>query len=476
MGEHDEVVFGPFRFDITQQTLWHGSTNVDLKPKEALLLALLAAKRPNAIAKSEIIEALWPGSEPSDAALTQTLYRLRQALNRYASVDCIRTVHGVGLQFAGAPADTHPPERANGSLDFSLFQRATHFFQRRTEDSTLEAIRLAELACTSDPAFAPGLTLLAKAYTTAGTRLFYDPQTAYWSAKRALKRAIALDPMSADAHATLATLVLFFNADWESAEACIARAKVLAPKQPSVRHASVWERLARGDYGEAIVEATHSLRARPSSPFTTALLGIALYMSGNFAEASRHFSIAREFDAGNALAIFYESCAACMLGEYDSALRLLDMIQGADIRPRVTALRGYIAARVRRIPEAHTALAELREEPNASQVSQALVQIGLGDMQAALSGVNLAFETREPGLFLVAVDPIFAPLRAYDPSLFTRIARGRRPQCDRCGTALPRPRSTDPTKLLLCFGCRQNVRDAVVSTGFIETGEVGAQA
>jgi len=476
MEERDEVLFGPFRFDIARQTLWHGQTNVGLKPKEALLLALLAANRPNPVAKNDIVEALWPGSEPTDAALTQTLYRLRQALNRYAPVDCIRTVHGVGLQFAGVPDNIGSEDAGGGNLDFSLFQRATYFFERRTESGTLEAIRLAEAACTSDPAFAPGLTLLAKAYTNAGTRLFYDPQKAYWRAKRALQRAVEIDPMSADAHATLATLLLFFNADWESAEACIERAQVLAPNHPTVRHASVWERLARGFYGEAITQATYSLRARPSSPFVTSLLAIALYMSGRFDEALRHFSIAREFDASNAPALFFESCAACLLEEYASASGLIDLIHGGDIRPRVVALRGYIAAKLRRPPEARAALAKLEAEPDPTGVSEAIVQIGLGNMQAASSAVNRAFETREPGLFLVAVDPIFAPLRAYDASLFTRIARGRRPLCDRCGAALPRPPSTDPTSLLLCFGCRQIARDAVVSTGFVETGEVGAQA
>jgi hypothetical protein len=44
------------------------------------LLALLVAARPDTVAKDEIVEKMWPHSEASDAALSQTVYRLRRAL------------------------------------------------------------------------------------------------------------------------------------------------------------------------------------------------------------------------------------------------------------------------------------------------------------------------------------------------------------------------------------------------------------
>src|SRR5271170_8115789 len=77
---HDEVRFGPFFLNVPTRRLRHNATTVPLKPKEAELLVLLAAHHGKAVSRDEIMETLWSLQKATDYALSQTVYRLRRAL------------------------------------------------------------------------------------------------------------------------------------------------------------------------------------------------------------------------------------------------------------------------------------------------------------------------------------------------------------------------------------------------------------
>ena len=97
---YTQVSFGRFLFHLTQRKLWHEGAPVTLKPKEAELLVVLSERRPDIASRDEIIERLWGGSA-SDAALNQTVYRLRQALARFDPSSHIETIPERGFRLAG---------------------------------------------------------------------------------------------------------------------------------------------------------------------------------------------------------------------------------------------------------------------------------------------------------------------------------------------------------------------------------------
>jgi hypothetical protein len=74
------------------------------------LLALLVERRPRALSKSELLEAIWPGVFVSDASLARVVNEVREAVGdspRNSRV--VRTVHRYGYAFVaeldgGAPA------------------------------------------------------------------------------------------------------------------------------------------------------------------------------------------------------------------------------------------------------------------------------------------------------------------------------------------------------------------------------------
>ena len=92
--------FGQFTFDLGARRLSRAGSEVHLTSKAIDLLALLIAKQPDAVAKKDIHEHLWPDTFVSDVSLTTLIFELRTALTESARRPrFVRTVHGYGYAF-----------------------------------------------------------------------------------------------------------------------------------------------------------------------------------------------------------------------------------------------------------------------------------------------------------------------------------------------------------------------------------------
>lgn len=411
--ERDRVRFGLFFLHLSTRQLRHNATTVPLKPKQVELLVVLAERLGRPVSRSEIIKTLWGPQKATDFALSQTVNRLRRALEAFdATTEYVRTIPGVGYHLV-APA---PSNGAAGNLlstdpAFRAYRRAAFRFKQGTRARIVESIGYFEDALALNPCFLPALIGLAHAYTSAGIRSFIDPLTAYYRAKAALAKAIGLDPTSADAFALLSFLVLFFDGDRSGARDAAEQAVTLAPQSPKARSAMVWQLLARQDYSAALVEADRALRANPSDTRTTTLLGILTYLRRGYDEACTYFAQSLAFSVADAPALFYYACALYMKQRYDDALALLDRMPRAEMASRVSYLRGCIAFRQRR--------AGARKQLE-SRLAASLTH---------------AIETREPGLFLTTIDPLYEPVWHSHPALIATIRDGCKPRCDRCSIA-----------------------------------------
>ena len=92
--------FGDCVLDERTRELWRGSEPVHLTAKAYELLRLLIAKRPAAVSKAEIYEALWPSTFVAEVNLSTLMVEVRHAIGdsprrpRY-----VRTIHGFGYAF-----------------------------------------------------------------------------------------------------------------------------------------------------------------------------------------------------------------------------------------------------------------------------------------------------------------------------------------------------------------------------------------
>jgi DNA-binding winged helix-turn-helix (wHTH) protein len=95
--------FAEFVLDTATRQLTRAGREVHLEPKALELLELLVARRPEAVAKTEVHERLWPGTFVSESNLTGLVAQVRRALRDDRRQErFIRTLHGFGYAFVGA--------------------------------------------------------------------------------------------------------------------------------------------------------------------------------------------------------------------------------------------------------------------------------------------------------------------------------------------------------------------------------------
>jgi DNA-binding winged helix-turn-helix (wHTH) protein len=96
------VRFAEFVLDTAMRQLCRGATSVHLEPKALELLALLLARHPEAVSKTQIQRSLWPDTFVSESSLTGLVAQVRKALgDDRAQERFLRTVHGFGYAFSG---------------------------------------------------------------------------------------------------------------------------------------------------------------------------------------------------------------------------------------------------------------------------------------------------------------------------------------------------------------------------------------
>ena len=94
------VLFGPFRFDLSDRTLTRDGQEIRLPPRALLILAHLLERPNRIVSKQELIDAVWKDAFVGETSLTEAVGVLRQALDDAASESAyIQTVHRRGYRF-----------------------------------------------------------------------------------------------------------------------------------------------------------------------------------------------------------------------------------------------------------------------------------------------------------------------------------------------------------------------------------------
>jgi DNA-binding winged helix-turn-helix (wHTH) protein len=106
--------FGPFRLDLGNSCLWHGTQEISLKPKTFAVLHQLVAHAGRLVTKEELFATVWPDTAIGDAVLKVCMGEVRKALGDTAKTpQYIATVHRRGYRFiapvtAIEATDAHP--------------------------------------------------------------------------------------------------------------------------------------------------------------------------------------------------------------------------------------------------------------------------------------------------------------------------------------------------------------------------------
>jgi tetratricopeptide (TPR) repeat protein len=285
----------------------------------------------------------------------------------------------------------------------------------------VKAIEHFQQAIQIAPDYAPAYAGLADAYALLGsmTNSTSPRHEAMPRARAFAEKALALDESLAEAHSSLAFVLMHFEHDWAAAEKEFQRAIALNPSYVTAHHWYAYYLVAQTRVQEALREIRLAQELDPLSLIINTDVAELLYYARQYDEAIRQAQKTLEMDPSFALAHRVLALAYEQKGMYEESLAELHTqvrLSGRADFALAELARGYALTGNR--AEAEKLLRELRalnpQNPGTS-IGLAFVYAALGDKDQAFFWLEKSARERM-GIILIKVQPYFDSLRS-DPRL-----------------------------------------------------------
>jgi tetratricopeptide (TPR) repeat protein len=323
---------------------------------------------------------------------------------------------GIRVQFGAGERAALGSRLAVNPEAHEAFLKGRYYLEKRKEATTRRAMEYFQAAIKADPEYAPAYDGLANSFITLALpeamQEALPPVVAYPQARAAALRALQLDPTSGEATATLAHIAFQIDHDWPRGEAGFRRALELSPSAHQflamqifwvgrtdealreIRAAHVLDPLSlpinaneclilggARQFDAAITQCRRALEIEPNFVITHFRLGQVFILQGKYHEAVPALRRAVELSGGCPRAVAELAMALALSGDGAQARQLLESLQAA-------ASRRYVG-----------------------QFDLALIHAALGEQEAALTGLERAFDEQSPSMSLLNWSPAFEKLR-----------------------------------------------------------------
>jgi serine/threonine-protein kinase len=342
-------------------------------------------------------------------AKAQDLFALQDELTSVV-LEELRQQLGARFSALNSIHDAPAPEA------YDLFLRARYAFNRETPMGFKEARDLFRSAAAADPNFAPAWIGIAETHMRLEWYGLEPASEAAPAVKSALAAALRLRPDSAAGLCNLAITQAGWDWDWAAAGETFQRALNAGPELATVHfHYGLDFLTPQGRLQEALEEMRLAGQLEPLSAIVDTAIGGCLYRMQRYAEAAKTLEATLQTAPGFGHAHWSFGRVLLEQGLWDEAIQHFD--RAAEIMghpPAALAESAYCQARMGRRDAAQAAIQELRrrsENEPVSPLSEALVYTGLGEDDAAMERLELAFLRRMRQLIWVNADPRFARLR-----------------------------------------------------------------
>ncbi len=431
--------FGPYSLSVEQLLLLRDGEPVALGPKVVETLLALIERAGDVVTKTALVERIWPEGFVEEANLAQNVHILRKTFRHHGVADPIETVPRRGYRFTApvrgftpvpvVPVVAEPPavaparpssrtmpamarQFAAAAAGFvfvaaaltlaatsgfghrdtpravlsddraQLYQIGRYYWNLRTRDGVRKSLDYFTRYVDADPRDARGYAALADANVAIGDYCYgtHQPPVYFARARAYASKALALDPNSVEAHATLGFLAL----DGGNAPRALAELQRAIALDPTYAPAHEWYGIAlvgRGDLAEGLRQLKLAADLDPLAVTTTAWLASAAYASGRYHDAVVYAYQTLELSPRRTDALMTLGAAYEAQGELDRAIDTFARYGavGPYYRPEAAVLLARAYARKHRLADARRELAYAR-----AHATELLVN----DLAAAASAVG----------------------------------------------------------------------------------------
>jgi len=293
--------------------------------------------------------------------------------------------------------------------------RGRQSWNTRTEPGIKQAIGFFQKALEEDDTFARAYSGLADCYSTLALLEFIAPSEAYPKAKDAVGKALALDPMLAEAHTSLGLIRFQYDWDWKGAEEEFNEALRINPSYAPAHHFFADYLKAMGRFDEALVEIG---KARELDPLNLAIntgVGHVLYLSKRYDRSIEQYKKAVDLDPNFTLTHIWFGRPYLEKGMYTEAIsELRTAVKLSGEGTLALAMLGHGLASAGKKEDAQKILDQLVERSKTRYVPSywvAVVYNGFKDTEQVLKWLRRAYEERSSWLVWCNVEPRFDWLR-----------------------------------------------------------------
>ncbi|MEN3330673.1 MAG: hypothetical protein V7641_38 [Blastocatellia bacterium] len=302
---------------------------------------------------------------------------------------------------------------------YQAYLKGRYCLSSGTTENAYKAIEYFNQAIQADPLDALAYAGLADSYTyLSGIRsAALPPREALPKAKAAAQKALAIDEELAEAHLSLALVILRFDWNWFGAEQEFKRAIELNPTYAPAHfwYAEFFRAMQRPE--EMAREVKLAYEIDPLSPGINLARSLPFHLAGEYEQEIEWVNKVVETNPNYPHSYFSIGASYTLLGRYEEAIAAFE--KAASLMGRTADMLsgiGYVYAVAGRKAAAQEVLEELQAMAKRQYVppgAMALVYLGLGEHDKALEWLEKAVDVRASGMIYLRSDRRFDALGVY---------------------------------------------------------------
>jgi len=295
---------------------------------------------------------------------------------------------------------------------FDAYLRGAKAFSTRTDArdcqtaaaAYTEAIRL-------DPKYALAFAARSSAHSCYAEEFATGPavREAFHQAQADARRAVALAPELAEAHAALGSFLASGAQDYAAASEEYRSAVTLAPGNAQVLRDSGRFEAFTGHFDAGLAATHRAVVLDPLNPRSHSMLGQVLLLARRYTDAVAAFTEAISLDPSDEFAIGYRGLAYYGVGDLTKAR------SSCETKPDHWATQWCLAItydKLGRHADAEAVVVRMQATyGDAASYQYATIYAQWGDASKSLEWLGTALRVRDPGLNYVKTDPLLDPLR-----------------------------------------------------------------
>ncbi|HKQ04570.1 MAG TPA: tetratricopeptide repeat protein [Blastocatellia bacterium] len=299
---------------------------------------------------------------------------------------------------------------------YQAYLKGRYYYNRINEDDLNKAVESFQQALRLDPDDALADAGLSAVYAW-GTQFYWRAREAMPRAREMAERARALDEQLAEAHAALGRVYAYYHWDYAAAEREFKRALEL---NPGSADAHLWygEYLAlMGRFEESVAAMKRAAQLDPLTPFVVIHPGFPSYLAGRYDEAIAYAQKGLEIDPN--VRMIHIDLGLCYAMKGDAVRSIAELQRAIELGDHSPAAQTNLAFAYARAGDRATAQQKLKQALSSANgyvvpYFVATVYAALGDREQAFAWLERAYTERSNYLAWLKTDPRLNDLRA-DP-------------------------------------------------------------